>query len=161
MSKFLAIWVLPFYSSETKFKHTEIFWGLSILLGFLFFFFSPCINIFLQSVSSSCLLKPLIHVVASVFNHKHFLQEHSWARPSPSPHSWFRGGWGSGFLRVCTSSQDTVSSIPRLPWPLSGSENSLWLFSNNAILSVRPLLLPYEEFAYVEYPCTGFVSQCQ
>lgn len=46
LSKFLAIWVLPFYSPETKFKHTEIFWGLSILLGFLFFFFPRALIFF-------------------------------------------------------------------------------------------------------------------
>lgn len=36
LSTFLAIWVLPFCSPETKLKHTEIFWGLFILLEFLF-----------------------------------------------------------------------------------------------------------------------------
>lgn len=36
LSTFLAIWVLPFCSPETKLKHTEIFWGLFIPLEFLF-----------------------------------------------------------------------------------------------------------------------------
>lgn len=92
-----------------------------------FDFYFLCIHIlgvFLPSVSSGCLLSALIHVVAPVFNHKHFL----WSIPGHLPllpPCWPRG------LRIAPTALLGLEHS----WPVCVSENSLWLFSNNVILA--------------------------
>lgn len=130
MSKLLAIWVLPLHSSETRFKRTEIFWRLLILLGFLFlsifcaliFFCNQC----RLAVSSNLWFMWLLLFLTTSTS--------CWSIPGHLP--LLTHGSGLRIAPTLHFSSGHASNIPQLAQPLCVSENSLCLFSNNGILAV-------------------------